>query len=355
MASRRSFLCKLGMASVAAVLAATASARAQPAGRVPRIGFLANTVPLAELEQGTSSHPAVVEFLAGLRKLGWQDGRNVNIVWKSAEGRYDRLPKLAEKLVLMEVDVIVAFGGGVTAAARATKSVPIVMGTFYSPVESGLARSMSRPGSNVTGTTLRAGEREQHNLKRLALLKEAAPHASRIAFVTYWHGDEGERKLFEARWLEGFLRDAAVATAMRKLDMELFAVTFGQASGLAATIQEAVRRGAQGLWFGDVPDFQYPEHQRVIAEEARRHRLPAIHQVLSAAEHGALMAYGADVIVNYRRVPYFVDRILRGAKPGDIPIEDPAKVEFHVNLTAAKAIGLEIPPPVLLQADRVFR
>lgn len=343
------------MAPVAAVLAATASARAQPAGRVPRIGFLANTVPLSDLEKGTSSHPAVVEFLAGLRKLGWQDGRNVSIVWKSAEGRYDRFPKLAEELVLMEVDVIVAFGGGVTAAARATKSVPIVKATFYSPVESGLARSMSRPGGNVTGTTLRAGDREQHNLKRLALLKEAAPHVSRVAFVTYGRGDEEERKLFEARRLEGLFRDPAVAAAVRKLDVTLFVVTFTQASELAATIREAARRGAQGLWFDDMPDLQYPEHQRVIAEEARRHRLPAMHQVLSAAEQGALMAFGADVVVNYRRVPYFVDRILRGSKPGDMPIEDPVKVEFHVNLTAAKAIGLEIPPPVLLQADRVFR
>lgn len=354
MASRRSFLRALGIAPIAAILAAPGRVRARPAGRLPRIGFLANTVPLADLEKGTSSHPAAVEFLAGLRKLGWEDGRNVRIVWKSAEGRYDRLPQLAEELVRIPVDLIIAFGPGVDAAARATKTIPILMGGYYAPVENGLAKSLSRPGGNVTGVTLRAGEANQHIQKRLSLLKEVSPSLSRVTFVPQLPVPDSQRVSREARWLDELKRNATVAQALKSLGIELSLVSFREIGEVEAAIQKAVRQGAQALAFDDIPDLYYLENQRRIAEELRRHRLPAIHQVLSAAAQGALMAFGPDANANFRRVPHFVDRILQGANPGDIPIEQPAKVEFHVNLGAARAIGLTVPQSVLLQADRVF-
>ena len=338
----------LGIGGIALLLLATAtSARPQSPQKVFRVGYLANTPPVAELEAGTSSHPGVVLFLEGMRDLGWHDGKNMHVVWKSAEGQYDRLPRLADELVRMPVDVIVAFGGGVTAAARATKTIPIVMATYYSPVEAGLAESYARPGGNVTGLTLRAGNTDQHNEKRLALLKEASPRISRVAFVTR------APAAFAHRVAET-LRGSSAAASATKLGLELFAVTFPDPSGLKAAIQGAVKQGAQGLWFDDIPELYYPEHQEVIAEEARRHRVPVMHQVLSAAAHGALMSYGTDITINYRRVPYYVDRILKGVKPGDIPIEQPSRVEFHVNLKAARSIGLTIPPALLVQADRVI-
>ena len=156
-------------------LAIPATAQPPMAQSVFRIGYLANTAPLSDLENGSSANPQVVAFVDGLRSLGWQDGKNIRIVWRSAEGQYSRLPQLADGLARMPVDVIVAHGQGVYAAARATKTIPIVMVTGYSPVEDGLAKSYAHPGGNVTGITLRAGDTNDHYRTRVELLKEASP------------------------------------------------------------------------------------------------------------------------------------------------------------------------------------
>ncbi|MCW5593149.1 MAG: ABC transporter substrate-binding protein [Burkholderiales bacterium] len=332
----------------------TSWALAPAQGSLKRIGFLANSVPQAEMEAGTATHPAVTEFVTGLRKLGWIDGKNVRIVWKSAEGEYGRLPQLAEELAGMPVDVIVAFGGGVNAAARATRTIPVVMVTYYSPVEEGLAASLARPGGNVTGTVLVAGGREQHNEKRLSLLKEAVPRIARIAFVTLWKGPVSGRQAVEARIEEAFRRSPALSATTNSLGLEVSAVTFATLQDMPAAIERAARAGAQALWFDDVPELHYPDAQAMIASEARRHRLPDMHQVLGAAANGGFMAFGSDITANYRRAPHFVDRILRGQAPADMPIEQPSRVELHVNRGAARALGIELPPSLLLRADRVF-
>lgn len=329
-------------------------AAAQAGERLKRIGFLANSIPQSDLEKGTSTHPAVVEFVAGLRKLGWVDGRNVRIVWKSAESDYRRLPRLAEELAGLPVDVIVAFGGGVHAAARATRTIPIVMVTYYSPVEDGLAESLARPGGNVTGTLLVAGGQLQHIEKRLSLLKEAVPGVSRVAFVTVWKGPASERQAFEARRENDFRRNPVFSATARSLGLEVSVVTFGTLRDIPVAIDRAAGAGAQALWIDDLPELHYPDAQRTLASEARRHRMPDMHQVLGAAAQGGLMAFGSDITANYRRAPHFVDRILRGHAPRDMPIEQPSRVELHVNRGAARSLGIELSPELLLRADRVF-
>ena len=244
----------------------------------------------------------------------------------------------------MPVDVIVASGFAVDAAAHVTKTIPIVMGSHGGPVPR-LADSLARPGRNVTGVTQGVGVEIQ---KQLALLKEASPQIKRVALVAQAQG-EGADRLSDIVW------QPRLVAAAESLRLELFVVSFGDAGGLRETIRSAARQGAHALLFDDIGVLSYREHQIVVAEEASRHRLLVMNYVLSTVENGGLMAYGRDFNANLRRAAYYVDRILRGAKPGDLPIEQPGKLELHINLRAAKAIGLEFPPSLILQADRVIQ
>ena len=338
--SRRSFL-----VGVAAWLAAQRLAVAQPPARVVRIGYLFNGLPASELRDGKPTHPQPVAFLAGMRELGWVEGKNFHIVWKTAEGRYARLPQLARELVQLPVDVIVAAGPGVDAAAFATRTTPIVMCASYNPVEVGLAESLARPGRNVTGLTFHAGEGKKP--KQLSLLKQAVPRLSRVAFVTAARGSSADS-------LPEILSGSELSAAAAALGVDVFVLTFGDLNSLPAVMQSAVRQGASALLFEDDPLFHRDDVRRRVATEAARLRIPVMLSTLAGAESGALLAYGVDAIAPYRRAASYVDRILRGEKPGEIPIEQPTNVMLHLNLRAAQAIGLEIPGSVMLQADRVF-
>ena len=328
-----------GQASATLLLLAAGLARSQPADKLFRIGYLAHTTPLSELERS----PGAVGLMEGLRSFGWHEGRNIRMVWRSAERKFDRLPHLADELVRMPVDLIVASGYAADAAASATKTIPIVMGSHGGPVPR-LADSLGRPGRNVTGLTQGVGVEIQ---KQLGLLKEASPVIKRVALVAEAKGEDADR-LWE------IVSQPRLVAAAHALRLELFVVSFGDPAELRATIRSAARQGAQALLFDDIAVLTVPEHQRAIAEEATRQRLLVMQYILSTVENGGLIAYGRDPALNFRRTAYFIDRILKGAKPGDIPIEQPGKLELHINLTAARAIGLTMPPSLLLQADRVI-
>jgi ABC-type uncharacterized transport system substrate-binding protein len=328
MTPRRGFLIALALA--------TLPIAGQAQARLARIGFLANSVPLRELIGRVRSIPAAGLFEDGLRERGWEDGRNVTLVWQSAEGRYDRLPALAAELVAMPVDVIVAFGAGVTAAGKATRTIPVV-GVFGSLGEAW----PSRIPPNITGVTLEVGS--GFNAKRLSLLKELSPGVSRVAFVV-----TRASSLFDGETLQ----------AARTLGVTVFEVEITDRPTpklVGEAFDNAVRDGAGGLIVTDFPNAHWPDFQRAMHAAAARHRVPVIHTVLSAADSGGLAAYGSDILESYRRLPHFVDRILRGAKPADLPIEQQSRFPLVVNLKTAGDMGLAVPASILARAERVVR
>jgi putative ABC transport system substrate-binding protein len=300
------------------------------------VGYLANTVPVKDLIERIPSHPAAKLFEDGMRGLGWVDGRNVEIVWRSAEGQYERHAALVDELLAMNVDVIVAFGPGVVAAARKTRTVPIVMGAIGSVSETDVG-SLSRPAGNITGITLEVGPTLDG--KRLSLLKEVTPTTRRVAFL--------------CQSVLGTPLTQETLAAARSLGISVLALEEPSADRMVEAFAEASRRGADGMLVTDWPSYHAPKVQVAMHELATRHRLPVIHSILSAADTGGLMSYGSDILDNYRRVPYFVDRILRGAKPADLPIEQPTQFRLIVNLRAARAIGLSLPVSFMAQADRI--
>ena len=341
--SRRAFA--LGGAGM--LLLGPNRAQPQPAGRVFRIGFLANHIPLADLQKGSGpSHTSHRMFVEGMRSLGWQEGKNIQIHWRSAESEYDRHHRLAEELVRIPVDVIVSWSEGAEAAARATQSIPIVMGGHVRPLETGLVRSLARPGGNVTGLASSAGAELG---KSLSLMKEMVPGISRIAMVVHSVPVEWADRTPPPR------PDSSVGKLGRALELDLFFQVCRDATAIGAAIRGAVLQRAQAIWVeSNYGIYKFAATPGEIAREAIRQRVPVMQGVLHAVEEGGLMAHGLDDTVAHRRVPYYVDRILRGDKPGDIPVEQPTRVEFHINLKAAKAIGLTVPASVLLQADRVI-
>ena len=316
----------------------------QTAERTFRVGYLGHTSLLSELENTTSRNPLATAFVDALRARGWYEGKNVQFVWRSAEGKFDRLSGLAQELVSESVDVIVASGVAVDAAAQATKTIPIVMASHYGPVPR-FADSLGRPGRNVTGLTQGVGPEIQ---RQLALLKETSPRISRVALVAQRQGAKADR-------MPEIAKQPRFVAAANALGLELFVVSFDEPSELRSMIRLAASQGANALLFDDIGILAYPEHQRVVVEETRRYRLLVMHYILSTVESGGLMAFGRDSGSNMRRAAYFVDRILKGDKASELPIEQPERIEFHINLTAAKAIGLEFPPSVILQADRVIQ
>ena len=330
-------------AAACLLLAAAGLARAQPPGRVFRVGFLANHIPLSELPpKSTTPISSALAFVEGMKALGWHDGQNVRYFWRSAQSQLNRHPQLVDELIRIPVDVIVSFSEGAEAAAKATKTIPIVTGGCFFIVESGLAQSLARPGGNFTGLQSSAGAEFQ---KTAALLKEAVPGISRAALI--------------AQRRQG-VADGMPLPSWAKLPpgsgLDLFVVTFDNPYSIDKVVRSAAQRGAQALLFeGSFALYSYPEASRKLNEEAVKQRLPVMHAELIGMDEGGLMAYGIDSVGLWRRVPYYVDRILRGDKPGDIPIEQPAKVEFHINLKVAKAIGMTIPPALLLRADKVIQ
>lgn len=328
-----------GALAAAAAVALGWLLRADAKDRAYRIGFVANTIPVGDLERRASAHPAPRLLEDGLRERGWQEGRNIQFLWRSAESRYERLPAIFEELARAPVDVLVVFGTA-EEAVKATSTIPIVMVSAGSPLDSGLAKSYARPGGNVTG--MAASGSGEMTAKRLALLKEAVPGVTRVAFL-----------VLTAR--TGGLGTFAPATEIgaAKLGISLFREPF-ELDKLDEAFASAVARGANAVLMPDWAELHWTRNQQVVHELAIRHKLPVMHGWPSAAESGGLMAYGVDDLAAYRRLAYFVDRILRGARPSELPIEQPSVFRFLVNVGAARRIGLVLPHATLLAADRVI-
>jgi len=279
-------------------------------------------------------------FQDGLRQFGWVVGRNIAIEPRWAEGRFERLPDLAAEMVQLKVDVIVA---NVTqaslAAKRATSTIPIVMVGVGDPLGSGLVESLARPGGNVTGPSSMLAEASG---KQLALLKEAVPNASPVAVL---------RNPANPVWQASALRETEAAARALGLRLQLF-----EARGpdeLEEAFAAMTRERAGALF---VPaDIIFVRHAQRMAELAARHHLPAMFGFREHVEAGGLMSYAANFAIMFRRAATFVDKILKGAKPSDLPVEQPTKFELAINLTTAKALGLTIPQSLLLRADEVIQ
>jgi putative ABC transport system substrate-binding protein len=309
--------------------------------RVARVVFIMNTVPVAVARASVPSHPGPRLFKEGMASLGWREGENIELIWLSAESDYSTLPALARQAVALKPDVIVGFGRGAHAAAEATKSIPIVMASGARPVYWGIAKSLARPGGNVTGMTLDVGS--ELNAKRLSFLKQASPGLARVGFV-------GTPEEFEEA--SDFSRETQSAARELKLSISFLTLRLHAFERL---FDEASRQRMKGLIFADIPDLHLAKHQQRIHALAAKHRSVVLHTVLSAADSGGLMAFGPDVMDNYRRTPSFVDRILKGANPAEIPFEQPSKIDLAINLRAARDIGLAIPTSLITQAARVIQ
>jgi putative ABC transport system substrate-binding protein len=330
------------------VLAATPLALAGAArSQAPKVvGVLGNYAPLADLELGAASpYTGAAAFVRLLRDRGWRAGRNLRIAWRSAEGYLERLPALASELVRMPVDVIVASDYGAVAALRATSTIPVVALSIASPVERGYALSLARPGRNLTGITINTGAETQ---KSVGWLKEAVPGLRNLAFVTWDLPEKADNH-------PGLGTRSPIRAAAQAMGVQVAFMTFGHTDTLPELVRSAVRQGTEAFLFDQQYSIHYYRDVRErLAAELIRVRKPALHLSLTAAADGALMSHGDDHEARWRKGAHLVHSILRGEKPGDIPIEQPGKPELHVNLKAARAIGLTLPASLLLQADRVF-
>jgi putative ABC transport system substrate-binding protein len=322
---RREFITLLGGAAAAWPLAA----RAQQTGKLPTIGFLGATTPSA-------AGQSVAAFVQRLRELGWTESRNLAIEYRWAEGRSERFAEIAAEFVRLKVDVIVTAGPPVFAAKQATSVIPIVFATVADPLDSGLVASLARPGGNVTGLSLTSPELAG---KRFELLREAIPGLRRLAIMANADYPPAARELDE------------VETAARPLGIETIALRIRQAADIAPAFEELKGR-AEALYV--VGESLTSTNQVRINSFALAVRLPTMHTNRGNLETGGLISYGSNFPSHYRRAGDFVDKILRGAKPADIPVEQPTKFDLVINLTTARALGLKIPEAFLLRADELI-
>jgi putative ABC transport system substrate-binding protein len=326
--TRRTFLGTLA----GGLLVAPLAVRAQPTQKVPRIGWLGG--PTRETAQ-----PFVQPFLQGLRDLGWVEGQNIVIEWRFAGGRAERLPELAAELVRLRVDLIVVPSTPTALAAKnATSTIPLVTVGGGDPVGLGLVASLARPGGNITGLTSNVGPEIAG--KQLELLKETVPKVSRIAAL--WNPGTPGNALS--------VREAEMAARTLGVELQLLeARSLSDFDGAFAAMT-AKRAGAL-LVLGDVTFVTYRTR---LADLAAKSRLPAMYALRQFVDDGGLMSYSANSADNFRRAATYVDKILKGARPADLPIERPTKFELVINRKAAKAIGLTIPQSLLLRADQVI-
>jgi ABC-type uncharacterized transport system substrate-binding protein len=315
------------------LLATSLAADAQTTGKVYRIGFLTGGSP------GPSTSSLVEEFVQGLRELGHAEGRDIVIEYRWAEGKPDRLPALAADLVRLKVDLIVATGSTTAQAAqRATQTIPIVMIGVGDPIGLGLVASLARPGGNVTGTASYGPELVGKNLE---LLKEIVPNVKRVAIFWIPTNPAHVRSLKD-------LEEPA-----RLLAIEIRASKIVSADDFEGAFRTASTESTAAVWiFGD-PLFI--THRARLATLALNARLPTMFLLRLHVDAGGLMSYGPRLADLYRRGGYFVDKILKGAKPADLPVEQPTKVELVINLKTAKALGLTIPQSVLVRADGIVQ
>jgi putative ABC transport system substrate-binding protein len=317
---------------IVAVAVVAATAQAQQPAKTPRIGYLTGS-SISAITDRTEA------FRQGLHELSYIDGKNIVIEWKSAEGKIDRLPALAAELVRLRVDIIVTTGASPTRAAKeSTNTIPIVMAQDIDPVGSGFVASLARPGGNITGLSSLSVDISG---KRLELLKETVPRLSRLAVL-------------------GTSTVPGTAQALREMEHAagLFGAKLQFLDVLAPKEIETAFRAA-GKERADavllLQSFVLNSQRKQIAGLAIKNRLPAIYYAPEWVEDAGLMSYGVSFTDLNRRAAMYVDKILKGAKPADLPVEQPTKFEFIINLKSAKQIGLTIPPNVLARADKVIR
>ena len=315
-----------------ALLTTASPIMAQQPTKIPRIGFLGDSA---------STNPARNEaFRQGLRDLGYVEGKNIVIEWRFWEGKQDRQRALAAELARLKVDVIVAVGSGdIRAAKEASATIPIVMISGGDAVGSGLVASLARPGGNITGL---ATLRPELSGKRLELLKEIVPRLSRVAVFVSSNSADHAQVLKELDLAAG-----ALGVKLQSLDIQ-------SPKDFESAFRDAAKGRAEAVLVR-VPGSILFAHRTKVLQLAVKGRLPVIYESAEEVEAGGLMSYGLNTNDSYRRAATYVDKILKGAKPADLPVEQPMKFEFIINLKAAKQIGLTIPPNVLARADRVIR
>jgi putative ABC transport system substrate-binding protein len=320
---RRTFLSALS----GGLLAAPLAAETQPVAKVYRIGFLS---------QGQPPDAFLEALQQGLRELGYAEGRNLVWEFRSTDGSLDQLPQFAEDLVRLKVDVILArASSGAMAAKRATTSIPIVFFAVYAPVEIGLVPNLGHPGGNITGVAVNASDMAG---KRVQLLKELVPTLKRVAILSHPSHPTNAVQLQGAQ------------AAARTLGVHLKAVSVRSADDFAPALNAL--RGIEGVLNADTPLFV--THRARLADAVAASRLPAIYPARVYVEAGGLMSYGPNLPDVWRRAAAYVDKILKGAKPGDLPVEQPTGFELVINLKTAKALGLTIPQSLLHRADQVI-
>jgi putative tryptophan/tyrosine transport system substrate-binding protein len=328
---RREFISLFG-----GVAAWPLAAQAQQPDRVQyKVAWIATTSPLSELVGPNPSHPLANAFLRGLHELGYNEGKNLQIEWRSAEGKFDNLPAIIQQLIIDKVDIIVAPANEVIQAAKSvTQTVPIVMvGTGF-PEEQQYVQSLARPGGNITGLT---GEISlEMTGKRLQIIKELLPNVTRLA----WLGAS-----------EGFTSRTLVETASRDLGLELVVPEYAT-NDFTSAFAIIMRSHVEAVFVGQSPlNFA---NRHLIVEFAARNRLPALYVSREYVDAGGLISYGVSLSELNRRAASYVDRILKGAKPSDLPVEQPTKFDLIVNRKTARALDLIIPDKLLLLADEVI-
>jgi putative ABC transport system substrate-binding protein len=329
MMNRRTFACGMAIGMVASPLVAYA----QQAGKVYRVGYL-STPTRESVERGVQA------FFRKLRDLGWVEGQNLAIEYRWAEGNVERLPDLAAELVRLNVDVIVAPAGSAALAAKAaTSSIPIVMIFPSDPVEIGLVASLRRPGANITGTTFTPGP--EIFGKQLQILKEAIPHASRVAILS----NPADRSFA--------LQMKEIEATAKSLRIRLQQVQARGPEEFDSAFAAMARERAEAVVVTGTSTFL--AHRTRLAELAVKGKLPTMYSFRENVEAGGLMAYAVNMADFVGHAAVYVDKIFKGAKPADLPVEQPTKFELSINLKAARGLGITIPQSLLLRADEVFR
>jgi putative tryptophan/tyrosine transport system substrate-binding protein len=328
---RREFITLLGGAAIWPV-----AARAQQAGKVNRVGLIFTTSPVSEMAGPDPIHPVARSFVQGLRALGYVEGQNLVLEHRSAEGKFERFPEIIRELVSIKVDVIVTVTNAMTRAAKdVTRTVPIVMAYSVSPVEHGLVQSLSRPGENVTGLTMNVGSAIPG--KQLQFLRELLPRLSRVA-----HLYSKEELAEEVQSAETAGRELKI----KVLRAEHTPTNYNDAFALIAREHpDAMVVGASAVNVAN---------RHLIVEFAAQKRLPAMYASREFVNVGGLISYGVELADLFRRAAGYVDKILRGAKPADLPVEQPTKFDLVINLKTAKALGLDVPDKLLALADEVI-
>ena len=330
----------LALTLAASVIAAPRAGGAQQTGKVYRVGLISAGTPLSEMAGPEPANPTVRAFVQGLRALGYVEGQNLILERRASEGRVERFGDIVAELVRLKADVIVTNSDAMARAAKAvTTSVPIVMATSFDPVGGGVVQSLARPGGNITGLTLVVGP--EIEAKRLELLRAMLPGVSRVAYL-----GSKEDKEWESPW------GKSVRTAAQALGVTLVLAEFTphQYTDAFARISRA---RAEALFVGPSPPA-YAD-RGLIVDFATRTRLPSTFRNRESVELGGLMSYGVNPADNFRRAAGYVDKILKGAKPADLPVEQPTKFELMINLKTAKTLGLTIPPSLLGRADEVIQ